>query len=89
MIKIENGNDVVFTEEVDDKCELCGVVAELRPYGANHERICFDCGMKDMATTERMMGQALDKMLAEVGLDLTEANLIDPLEDLFRKLPPN
>jgi hypothetical protein len=38
-----------------DKCELCGVVAELRPYGPNRERICYECGMKDRATTERQM----------------------------------
>jgi hypothetical protein len=33
--------------EEDDECELCGKVDELRPYGPNYERICFDCGMKN------------------------------------------
>lgn len=30
----------------DDKCEYCGKVADLRPYGKNGERICYECGMK-------------------------------------------
>lgn len=33
------------------KCELCSAEAELRPYGPNGEKICFDCGMKDEKTT--------------------------------------
>lgn len=35
------------------KCEICGKVDELRPYGPNGEAICFDCGMKDEETTAR------------------------------------
>jgi hypothetical protein len=27
-------------------CETCGKRAELRPYGPNGARVCFDCGMK-------------------------------------------
>lgn len=37
--------------EEDDECEMCHKVAELRPYGPNGERICFECGMKDEKTT--------------------------------------
>ena len=36
-----------------EKCELCGEVAELRPYGPNNEFICYECGMKDEVTTSR------------------------------------
>jgi hypothetical protein len=36
------------------KCEYCGNLEELRPYGPKHERICFDCAMKDEKTTARM-----------------------------------
>ena len=36
-------------------CELCGTIDECRPYGANNERICFECGMKDEDTTKRKM----------------------------------
>jgi hypothetical protein len=38
-------------------CELCGTVAELRPYGPNAERVCFPCGMKDEAAMERGMAK--------------------------------
>ena len=54
------GNIVIIEAEDDDVCELCGKVAELRPYGPNGERICFDCGMKDEATTKRKFGELLD-----------------------------
>jgi hypothetical protein len=53
------GNFVILQAEPDDVCELCGKVDELRPYGPNGERICFDCGMKDKATTNKMLGRVL------------------------------
>lgn len=39
--------------EPDSRCELCGEVAETRPYGPNGERVCFSCGMKDPKAAER------------------------------------
>ena len=36
----------IICEEPDGKCELCGKIAELRPYGPNKENICYDCNMK-------------------------------------------
>jgi hypothetical protein len=53
-----NGVAVVCAEE-DDICELCGKVAELRPYGPKGERICYECGEKDPATTKRMLYKVL------------------------------
>lgn len=41
------------------KCELCGKVAELRPYGPNGENICYDCGMKNIETTERQFSKLI------------------------------
>lgn len=41
--------------EPDDVCEMCGKVDELRPYGPNYERICFDCGMKNEELTRARM----------------------------------
>ena len=38
---------VVIEQEAEAKCEQCGTVAELRPYGPNRERICFACGQKN------------------------------------------
>lgn len=44
-----------IAEEPLQACELCGTIAECRPYGPNHERICFECGMKDEETTKKRM----------------------------------
>lgn len=49
-------NAKIITDTAPSKCELCGAFAELRPYGPKGERICFDCGMKDEATTLRRFG---------------------------------
>jgi hypothetical protein len=54
----ENGT-VWIAAEPDGRCELCGAIDETRPYGPNGEQICFACGQKDPATTERMMGKVL------------------------------
>lgn len=62
MTKVyDNGNVrlVVIEPEDDAKCEMCGKVDELRPYGPNFEKICFDCGMKDPETTKKMMNIVL------------------------------
>jgi hypothetical protein len=49
-------NKIVFigAESPDGKCEYCGKIDELRPYGRNGASICFDCGMapENAATTE-------------------------------------
>lgn len=37
---------VILTVPQTGKCEYCGNVDALRPYGKNGENICFDCGMK-------------------------------------------
>lgn len=41
-------------------CELCGKEAETRPYGPRFEEICFECGMKDEATTGRRFNQVVE-----------------------------
>ena len=37
----------IIMQEPDTVCEMCGAIAECRPYGPNNEQICFDCAMKD------------------------------------------
>ena len=54
------GDMFVIAVEPDSKCELCGKTAELRPYGPNGERICFECGMKDEETTKKQFAKVLD-----------------------------
>lgn len=53
------GDIVVIEPEKAQQCDFCGKVAELRPYGPNGECICFECGEKDIVTTERMMKKVL------------------------------
>lgn len=51
-----SGRGIIAPQD-DEACEMCGVIAECRPYGPNDENICFDCAMKDEATTQRKMEQ--------------------------------
>jgi hypothetical protein len=43
----------VIEQTAPQKCELCGEIEELRPYGPNGENVCFPCGMKDKAAVSR------------------------------------
>lgn len=54
------GDTFVVEKEEDEVCEYCGKVAELRPYGKNGARICFQCGMKDEKTTSEMFAKAIE-----------------------------
>ena len=45
---------VVIEEQPPQQCDDCGEIAELRPYGARGQPICFDCAMKDPETTNQM-----------------------------------
>lgn len=56
----------IIAAEPDRKCELCGAIAETRPYGPNGERVCFKCGMKDEAAAKRgfarlVLGEDVDE----------------------------
>ena len=59
-----NGMPVIKVEP-DSECELCGKIAECRPYGPNGESICFDCAMKYERTTVIQVGIRLYGMLPE------------------------
>ena len=53
------GKKLYIKQESPDTCEYCGKVAELRPYGKGGARICYECGMKDIKTTEEMFERKL------------------------------
>lgn len=53
------GGVIFIEEEPPQQCDLCGKIDELRPYGPKGECICYDCGMLDPETTNRMMGKML------------------------------
>lgn len=44
---------VILAQRGAQKCELCGVMEELRPYGPNKEYVCFDCGMLDEESAKK------------------------------------
>jgi hypothetical protein len=52
--------DRIDPHAYDGKCAFCGKVDELRPYGPNNENICYECGMKDEATTAAKFKEMLD-----------------------------
>ncbi len=52
MTRIIN-NLLIISQENPQQCDFCGEVAELRPYGAKNEVICFDCAMKDPERTKK------------------------------------
>lgn len=59
-------DNVLFVEDTaSSPCELCGRVAELRPYGPNGKLICVDCGNKDPVNTHARMVESLEKMLSK------------------------
>lgn len=51
------GNKFYISGEPDGRCEYCGKIDELRPYGENGARICYECGMKNRAKTEEMFAK--------------------------------
>jgi hypothetical protein len=53
LIKELTGSNAVTTHLDLRKCELCGDIEELRPYGSMGENVCFDCGKKDENAMER------------------------------------
>ena len=59
MSRREADGTIIIENEAPNICELCGAFEELRPYGPKGERICFDCGQKDLETTEKMCGIVL------------------------------
>lgn len=48
-----------IAEEAPQRCEMCGVIEETRPYGPNGEEICFDCAMNKVGeeTVNKRMQQ--------------------------------
>ncbi|MEW6506376.1 MAG: hypothetical protein AB1432_01390 [Bacteroidota bacterium] len=60
MSRVENGILILeSTKDDEGKCAYCGKVDDLRPYGKNNERICFECGMKDEETTQKKIEEHL------------------------------
>jgi hypothetical protein len=59
---------IVIEEEPPGKCERCGELEELRPYGKRLEsgrrmRLCFDCAMLDKKEAD----QAIRELMQDNG----------------------
>lgn len=69
------GNMIIIEATPPGQCDLCGAIAELRPYGPNGENICFACGEKNKVATEH---QCLSRLLGmskkEIILATTDNN---------------
>ena len=56
----KTGINIMLSDEgTPAKCEMCGKLEELRPYGPNGERVCFDCAMKDEAAMQKKFYERL------------------------------
>jgi hypothetical protein len=44
-------NFEIVIEEIPQRCEQCGIIDECRPYGLNHEEICYECAAEDPTLT--------------------------------------
>ena len=51
------GNIVVIEVTPSAKCDFCGKMEELRPYGPQGENVCFTCGQKDPVALKRAMNK--------------------------------
>jgi hypothetical protein len=59
MTQVTNGQ-VVIAKEPKQQCDLCGRIAELRPYGPNGECVCFECGMKNEVAARAQFQKVID-----------------------------
>ena len=50
---------IIVEPEPHRACELCGTVAECRPYGPGGKQVCYECAMKDPKGTDARMGEYL------------------------------
>ena len=69
------GDTFIAEPQPVEKCELCGKVAELRPYGEHGENICFQCGMKNPEATKSVF-QNLIKDVKTVIRNDTEVTVL-------------
>jgi hypothetical protein len=60
----KTGDEIAF-RSIDfrycpDKCQLCGIKAELRPYGPDGKWVCYDCGMLDEDNAKQIFSTILN-----------------------------
>lgn len=50
---------LIIAVQPDEKCDLCGTIAECRPYGPHGENVCYECGMKNEEACKRAMARRM------------------------------
>lgn len=53
------GRGFICSDEKPQQCDLCGKIAELRPYGPKKECICFECMKLDEEAAREQFGRRL------------------------------
>jgi len=66
-----------ISPEKSQQCDLCGEIAELRPYGPKGECICYKCGMKNPKAAfkrfaKHVMGRKVTDKQAEQAMALRD-----------------
>lgn len=51
---------IVHIRPSNGRCQECGTVTELRPYGRGGMFVCFDCAMKDEEEAKRRFSAILN-----------------------------
>jgi hypothetical protein len=59
ILPVNDNAVVIAADPFHEPCQLCGKVAELRPYGPNGEYVCFACGMTDEAAAKAQFSKRL------------------------------
>ena len=57
------GSVLIIEKTMPGECELCGSIAELRPYGPGGRSICVECGSRDVPGKVERMNEVLEKIL--------------------------
>ena len=61
IMKVGGMNVIGHPDEAKPaKCEECGIMEELRPYGKNAAMVCYDCAMKDPENAAAMFKKQMD-----------------------------
>ncbi len=58
---------IILSARRPQSCDLCGKVAELRPYGPRGEWICFQCGMKNEEAAKKAFSRRLERGDSRLG----------------------
>lgn len=61
-MRYEHGR-IILEHTPPATCELCGTMAELRPYGPGGAKVCYPCAMKDRETMEAKAAEAARRVV--------------------------